>query len=132
MSKRTYRVGEPCDDCGTPTVQGKNGAYCKPCYINWKNSQPAPQLQPVAKSTPVYQQAVARDFNKEARGKIRHGLFCAFIQGKSIQQLQQEMPSFKSHLLDWENTIMNGVRQQHEKDFIQSLEEEFPIVEYPE
>jgi hypothetical protein len=38
--KRTYQVGEPCDDCGTPTIQGKNGyGYCKPCYIKWKNSK---------------------------------------------------------------------------------------------
>lgn len=31
-------VGEPCKDCGTPYTQGAKGAYCKPCYITWKNS----------------------------------------------------------------------------------------------
>ena len=33
------RVGEICPKCGTPYVAGKNGAYCKPCYIEWKNAQ---------------------------------------------------------------------------------------------
>lgn len=37
MPKRIYGAGEPCDRCKTPTVQGKNGFYCKPCYIAWKN-----------------------------------------------------------------------------------------------
>jgi hypothetical protein len=31
------RVGEPCAYCGTPLIQGSSGAYCKPCYIKFKN-----------------------------------------------------------------------------------------------
>lgn len=77
-------------------------------------------------------QGASRDFNKEARGKIRHGLFCSFIEGKTMESIMKDMPSFKLQLMDWENTIMNGVRQQHENDFIQSLEEEYPVVEFPQ
>jgi len=44
MSKRIYQVGEPCDYCQTPTVEGKFGAYCKKCYIEYKNKKEA--LQP--------------------------------------------------------------------------------------
>ena len=36
---RTYTVGEPCDVCYTPTIQGKNGAYCWPCWKKWKNDK---------------------------------------------------------------------------------------------
>ena len=39
MPKRIYQIGEPCDSCQTPAVQGKNGAYCKPCYIAWAEAQ---------------------------------------------------------------------------------------------
>jgi len=50
-------VGQPCSECGEPYVAGKpgKGAYCKPCYINWKEAQdagqsPAPQAaQPTSK-----------------------------------------------------------------------------------
>lgn len=38
MNKRVYQLGEPCDVCGTPTVMGSNGPYCKACYIKWKNA----------------------------------------------------------------------------------------------
>ena len=42
MAKRIYQVGEPCDECGVPTVAGKDGTgYCKPCYIKWKNTKEA-------------------------------------------------------------------------------------------
>jgi len=36
-------VGSPCKFCGEPYIQGKNGAYCKACYIKWKNSQKGSQ-----------------------------------------------------------------------------------------
>ena len=39
MTQAPKVVGQPCPDCGEPYIQGKNGAYCKPCYIKWKNSQ---------------------------------------------------------------------------------------------
>lgn len=42
-------VGQPCTYCGTPYIEGKKGAYCKPCYIEWKNrfssTSPVPQNQ---------------------------------------------------------------------------------------
>lgn len=51
--QRNYTVGERCDKCGTPTIQGAKGAYCKPCYIAYKNGQSLaqgagqPQAKPV-------------------------------------------------------------------------------------
>jgi hypothetical protein len=129
---RVYQLGEPCDTCGTPAVMGNKGPYCKACYITWKNGQEKGQT--VAKPATVYQAAPVRDYNKEARGKIRHGLLCAFITGRSMKSILEDLPTFKLHLLDIENTIMNGVRANSEKDFIKSLEEEgIPVieVEYP-
>ena len=41
MPKRIYQLGEPCDYCRTPTIQGPTGIYCKPCYIAYKNRQNA-------------------------------------------------------------------------------------------
>jgi len=129
---RIYQLGEPCDVCNTPTVMGNKGPYCKACYIAWKNGKENGVVVP--KQAPVYQATPQRDFNKEARGKIRHGLFCSFITGKTMESIMKDMPSFKLQLMDWENIIMNGVRSNSEKDFIKSLEEEgMPVidVEYP-
>ena len=39
------RVGDPCAYCGQPLTQGRNGAYCKPCYIAYKNKQDKPAYQ---------------------------------------------------------------------------------------
>lgn len=33
------QVGEPCEMCGRPLVEGKFGAYCKPCFIEYKNKK---------------------------------------------------------------------------------------------
>jgi uncharacterized Zn finger protein (UPF0148 family) len=53
MAKRIYQVGEPCDVCQTPTVQGKDGnGYCKPCYVAWKNKQEG--LQPTSNGQAPY------------------------------------------------------------------------------
>ena len=35
----TKVAGEPCPDCLTPFTAGAKGAYCKPCYIAWKNKK---------------------------------------------------------------------------------------------
>ena len=44
MAKRIYQVGEPCDYCNTPTIQGKDGnGYCWPCWAKWKESKSSPQ-----------------------------------------------------------------------------------------
>jgi hypothetical protein len=40
-------VGQPCPDCGVPFIQGQKGAYCKPCYIRYKNSLNNTQQQPI-------------------------------------------------------------------------------------
>jgi len=44
MPKRIYQVGEPCDQCGTPAIQGQFGAYCYPCFKARKERQN--QMQP--------------------------------------------------------------------------------------
>lgn len=31
--------GDPCEICGTPLIPGKFGAYCKPCFIEYKNKK---------------------------------------------------------------------------------------------
>ena len=41
-NKRIYAVGELCDVCKTPTIQGRYGAYCWPCWSKRKD-QNTPQ-----------------------------------------------------------------------------------------
>lgn len=113
-------VGQPCPDCGTPYIQGKTGAYCKPCYIKWAN-----QNKQQKNDTP--------DWEAINRGKVRHGLFCAFIQGKTMSQLtEEEMKSFYTKLINWENIIMRGTPRQTAQEIptIQ-VEEEIPLDEIP-
>jgi hypothetical protein len=53
---QNLQVGQPCPVCGTPAIQGPRGAYCRPCYIAYKNSQPKAPAQPVYQpAQPVYQ-----------------------------------------------------------------------------
>ena len=55
MPKRIYQLGEPCDVCGTPTIQGSKGNYCKPCYIAWKNqADKQPRVAQTYQPQPVY------------------------------------------------------------------------------
>ena len=97
MPKRIYQVGEPCDTCGVPTTEGRDGnGYCKPCYIKWKNASKQSQ-QPQQQA--VQMQRTNRDFEAEARGKVRHGLICAFIQGKSAKEIAEQFSDFKVKLL---------------------------------
>lgn len=96
MPKRIYQVGEPCDDCGTPAVEGRNGAYCKACYIKWKNANPT---QPKPQQAYIPKQTSTRDFEAETLGKVRHGLICAFIQGKSVKEITEQFSDFKVKLL---------------------------------
>lgn len=35
VQKPVKVVGAPCPTCKTPLIQGRNGAYCKPCYVKW-------------------------------------------------------------------------------------------------
>ena len=96
MTNAPKVVGQLCPDCGTPYIQGKNGqGYCKPCYIKWKNGQDN-------KST----QVGSRDYEAENRGKVRHGLICAFVEGKTAEELKAQMPDFKLLLMPLENLIM--------------------------
>lgn len=97
MPKRIYQVGEPCDTCNTPTIAGNDGnGYCKACYIKWANEN-KPQKQSTQGN---------RDFDAENRGKVRHGLICAFIEGKSVDEIKAQMPDFKLLLMPLEQLIM--------------------------
>jgi hypothetical protein len=130
MAKRIYQVGEPCDVCGTPTTEGRDGnGYCKPCYIKWKNASKEQQrpAQPV--------QTQARDFEAEARGKVRHGLICAFIQGKSAKEIAEQMSDFKLKLLmPLENLIMQSTKKTppaQELPTIDVNEDDFDVNDVP-
>lgn len=41
VKKGQKYVGMPCPECQTPMIDGKKGPYCKPCYVAWKERQPA-------------------------------------------------------------------------------------------
>lgn len=68
MPKRIYQLGEPCDKCRVPTVQGKFGPYCKPCYVQWAEAKKngTPQYQ-----APVQQALPATCNCEETIAKIR-------------------------------------------------------------
>ena len=62
MAKRIYRVGELCDYCKTPTIQGKDGnGYCWPGWAKWKESKSFPQATqaPPRPETPSSEHQVA-------------------------------------------------------------------------
>lgn len=85
-------VGQPCPDCNTPFIQGKSGAYCKTCYINWKNNGQAP----VKPSVPF---KTAGEYKKEeqqtAFGKCKHGFL---IENK---KLGMSLTEAESDAEDW-------------------------------
>ncbi|MCK9370380.1 hypothetical protein M0R04_10770 [Candidatus Dojkabacteria bacterium] len=110
------QVGEPCAYCQQPLEQGKFGAYCKPCYQKYKNSQQAtPQPQYV-------KQQDKPDWEAISRGKVRHGIVCAMLQnGKSYDDIATQ-------LLRFEQLIMNGVtttgrNPNAEQNFVDEMEE---------
>lgn len=77
MGKRYYQVGEPCDNCNTPTIASKKGgsAYCWPCWSKWKDAQKSPQTTQAPQNTQLPTQAqitqsVASDELVEALQKI--------------------------------------------------------------
>lgn len=43
-------VGDPCEKCGTPLIAGKKGPYCKPCYIEWAESNKLKAVPPPQKT----------------------------------------------------------------------------------
>lgn len=97
MAQTPKVVGALCPDCQTPYIAGKNGqGYCKPCYIKWANENKS--------QTPA--SGGTRDYDAENRGKVRHGVLCAFIQGKSVEELKEQMPAFKMLLIPLETLIM--------------------------
>ena len=102
MAKKIYQVGEPCERCSTPTIQGPSGVYCKKCYIEWKNKQDQSGQQSATLPT--------RDFEAENRGKVRHGLICAFIEGKTVDEIKAQMPDFKLLLMPLENLVMGSIK----------------------
>lgn len=59
-------VGQPCKDCGVPYTAGVKGAYCKPCYIKWKNGTQTPvsaQNDPQSSFNPI--QATVDDLQRK-------------------------------------------------------------------
>lgn len=66
------QVGEPCEMCGKPLVEGQFGAYCKPCFIEYKNKKEglppseggyAPKTSPRASYRPTNEaMATRREF----------------------------------------------------------------------
>jgi|TARA_Y100000310_G_scaffold333960_1_gene412618 hypothetical protein len=70
-------VGQPCPDCNTPFIQGQKGAYCKSCYIKWKNNQ-----QPAAVAPQPIKADV--DWKEVGRGKVKHGF--------AIEAFKKDMP----------------------------------------
>jgi hypothetical protein len=118
--QQVKQVGGLCPDCGTPYIDGKKGPYCKKCYIAWANAN---------KSKPA---ASGRDFEAEARGKVRHGLICAFIQGKTAEELLAQMADFKTRLLlPLEELIMGKPKTPQEVPTIQVEEAGIDMSDIP-
>lgn len=111
-------AGQPCPDCGEPFIEGKKGAYCKPCYIKWaeakKNASP----------TAAAPQASGRDFAAETRGKVRHGLVVAMIgAGKAYADIAKALPAYMKLVLEDE-------KQEAAPPVIQQ-EEEIDVADIP-
>jgi hypothetical protein len=75
MPRQNLAVGQLCPVCGTPAIASRDGSggYCKPCYVQWKNSQPVkptnynPQIP-----KPVYTPVKETDWDKISWGKCKH------------------------------------------------------------
>ena len=106
-------VGQPCRFCQTPYTSGAKGAYCKPCYVKWKNGQSGGGQ---SYSPPQAPQAPARDFDKEARGKVRHGFAIeAFKGGMELNKTTADLVN------KWTNFVVTGaIEPTPEELFAQS------------
>ena len=128
MPKRIYGPNEPCDKCQTPTVPGKNGYYCKVCYIAWKNAQNAmqpaqggyapnsvintPQRNSVPyKANPVIERAVAhKDDSIKMAGSARDAVLLTTtfypelaLDGNDLAKeelIQEKIKEWRTWLLD--------------------------------
>jgi uncharacterized Zn finger protein (UPF0148 family) len=68
MVKRLYTPNEPCDICGTPTIQGPKGVYCWPCWSKWKDTQKSPQTAQAPRNAQLPTQA--QIVQPQASGKL--------------------------------------------------------------
>lgn len=81
------QVGEPCGYCGQPLTQGQNGAYCKPCYIAYKNKKSQPQ-PPRSYQTPQPPQ-VKSNQNEDIRANV------------ALKMTSELIAAGKAELKDW-------------------------------
>jgi len=90
-------LGQPCQDCGTPYVQGPRGIYCKPCYIKWKNgqqSQPAPTNAPAPTYVPAPTYAPEPPLDMHKNDDIRANV--------SLKMVSEILAAGKIEIGDWE------------------------------
>ena len=94
-------VGQPCTECGTPYTMGPKGAYCKPCYIKWKNNTEA---QATAKNVPfVTPGEIRKEKEQDAEGKCRfHFALKAYELGLPLDV------STATTINSWVNYSMTG------------------------
>ena len=117
MQPQAKIAGDPCSVCNTPYIQGQKGVYCKSCYIKWANDN-KPQSNPQAQSG-------SRDFDAEARGKVRHGLVCAMIAAN------KDFETISTNLMRFEELIMGKPKSVGEVPVIQIEEEEYDLSAIP-
>ena len=101
MPKINLSVGQHCPTCGTPAIQGKNGAYCKSCYIAWKNNQqstkPTPMVQPFI--TPTEREQKIEKMHDEKQESIA----ISVAKNNATTIMAQRQPAeLKDLMLEWD------------------------------
>lgn len=93
------QVGQPCQDCNTPLIQGPTGVYCKPCYIKWKKEGEEEVANSSANSKEPKNDV---DWDKIAEGKVRHAFAVeAYKLGKDLDTSTIEI------INGWVNFVMD-------------------------
>lgn len=105
--QRQYTAGERCDKCGTPTIMGSKGAYCKPCYIAYKNGQQAPANN----NAPAPTQTRPQEDKSVVVGKCK----TLFL----VEAFKMQMPLAKSEPLaeEWANACIRIIPKTTAQSF---------------
>lgn len=88
------QVGESCAYCGQTLIQGNNGAYCRACYIAYKNKQKGQQPRASQAPRPPQNQFTQPVSNAKRENDIRENV--------ALKMVSELVSAGKIDLAQWE------------------------------